>query len=130
MTPALYVFDGECLLRSRFVHFLVKRDRIRRLKLATAQSPAGRAEYVAIGLDPDAMETAILRVGDRTWINLDLFIEGLALCGWPWKAVRVLHILPKPCSDWLYRRIANNRKVFNRGICPIPIPEVRARLIE
>jgi len=130
MAPALYVFDGQCLLCSRLVGFLVKRDRNQCLKLATAQSAAGRAEYISIRLDPDAMETAILRIGDRTWVNLDLFIEGLALCGWPWKAARFLHILPRSFSDWLYRRIANNRKRFNHGICPMPTPEIRARLIE
>ena len=130
MQDALYVYDGECLLCSRFVRFLVKRDPDGALKLATAQSEFGRSVYVAEGLDPDLMETAILKVGDQTWINLDLFTEGLALCGWPWKLARVLHILPRGVANWLYRRIANNRKRFNRSECPMPTPEMRARLID
>lgn len=130
MVEAIYVYDGECLLCSPFVRFLVARDRENVLKLATAQSPVGRALYVDAGLDPDLMETAILRVGDRTWINLDLFIEGLAFCGGPWKAARILHLLPSFLSDWIYQRVARNRKVFGRGQCPVPSPEMKARLID
>ncbi len=130
MQDALYVYDGECLLCSRFVRFLIKRDPNGALKLATAQSELGRSVFRAEGLDPDLMETAILKVGDRTWTNLDLFTEGLAMCGWPWRLARVLHILPLGVSNWLYRRIANNRKRFNRSECPMPTPEMRARLID
>ncbi|MCR9079593.1 MAG: DCC1-like thiol-disulfide oxidoreductase family protein [Hyphomonadaceae bacterium] len=130
MTEALYVYDGDCLLCSRFVRFLIKRDPAGRLKLATAQSEAGRTIYLAEGFDPDLMETAILRIGQRTWTHLDLFTEGLAMCGGVWKLARVLHILPRGLADWLYRRIANNRKRFNRSACPMPTPEMRARLID
>lgn len=130
MQDALYVYDGECLLCSRFVRFLIKRDPNGALKLATAQSELGRSVFRAEGLDPDLMETAILKVGDRTWTHLDLFTEGLAMCGWPWRLARVLHILPLGVSNWLYRRIANNRKRFNRSECPMPTPEMRARLID
>ncbi len=130
MKDALYVYDGDCLLCSRFVRFLIAHDPDGRLKLATAQSEAGRAIYRAEGLDPDLMETAILRVGDRTSTNLDLFTEGLALCGWPWKLARVLNLLPQRVSDWMYRRVAQHRKRLNRSECPMPTAEMRARLID
>lgn len=130
MADALYVYDGECLLCSRFVRFLVKHDRKQELRLATAQSAAGRAIYREHELDPDEMSTAIFQVGDRTWINLDLLIEGLAWCGGPWKAARLLHVLPGFLSDWIYRCIARNRKLFNRGQCPMPSPEMKARLLD
>lgn len=130
MSPPLYVYDGDCALCSRFVRFLIKREQTGQLQLATAQSAAGRAIYKRHGLCPETMETAILEIGDDVWINLDLFIEGLALCGWPWKAARVLRLLPRPVSDWFYRRIANNRKLFNRGSCPVPSREMRERLID
>jgi len=115
---------------SRFVRFLLKYEKTGTLKLATAQSPAGRAIYVANGLCPDEMSTAILCVDDKTWINLDLFTEGLALCGWPWKIARIFHLLPPFISNGIYRFIANNRKLFNRGVCPLPTPEMRSRFIK
>ena len=130
MKHPLYVYDGDCALCSYFVRFLIRHEKTGRLRIATAQSAAGRAVYESEGLCPDTMETAILRVNGKTWINLSLFIEGLALCGWPWKIARILHFLPTPVSNWLYRRIANNRKLFNAGVCPTPTDEIRARLIE
>lgn len=126
----LYVYDGECAMCSRFVRFLVSHDPGAQFALMTAQSDAGRAIYVAEGLDPDLMETALLRVDGVVYRNLDVFTETCVALGWPWKAVGVLRILPRPIADWLYRRVANNRKAFQRGACPLPTPEIKARMIE
>ena len=126
----LYVYDGACVLCSRFVHFLVKYDRRRRFRLMTAQSDQGRRVYETAGLDPDAMETALLRVNGRVFKNLDVFTETLVALGGIWRSAGVLRILPRPISNWLYRRVANNRHSLFRGTCPVPSPDVRARLIE
>lgn len=128
-TGDLYVYDGECAMCSRFVHFLVKHDRDGRFALMTAQSDTGREIYRAANLDPDLMETALLRVDGRIYKNLDVFTETLVALGGVWKAGRLLHLVPRPVSDWIYRRIANNRKRFQRGQCPMPSRDVRARLI-
>ena len=133
MDPAtcdLYVYDGDCALCSRFVRFLVAHDTAGRFGLMTAQSDAGRRIYVAEGLDPDLMETALLRVNGRVYRNLDVFTESLALMSWPWKAAIILRVLPAPVANWLYRRVANNRKLLQGKQCPLPTPEIRARLIE
>jgi len=130
LTTDLYVYDGECALCSRFVRFLVAHDPEGRFALMTAQSKAGRAIYRAEGLDPDAMETALLRIDGRIYRNLDVFTETLVAIGWPWKAAGLLRALPRPVAGWLYRRVANNRKLLQRGQCPLPSDEIRARLIE
>ncbi len=129
-TCDLYIYDGDCALCSRFVRFLVAHDPEGRFALMTAQSSAGRKIYIAQGLDPDAMETALLRIDGRYYRNLDLFIESLAVLKWPWKAAIVLRWLPSPWANWLYRRIANNRKLLQGRTCPVPTPEIRACLIE
>lgn len=131
MSNLIYVYDGDCALCSRFVRFLLKHEKTGTLKLATAQSPIGRQIYLNEGLCPDAMETAILKVGEKTFLNMDLFSEGLSLCGWPWKAAIVLKILPRPVTDWVYRRVANNRKRFNSGqSCPMPSADMKARFLD
>lgn len=126
----LYVYDGDCALCSRFVRFLVANDPAGRFALATAQSETGRAIYVAENLDPDAMETALLRIGGRVYRNLDVFTESLVAFGGIWKAAMILRLLPQPVSDWLYRRVANNRKRFQGSSCPLPTPEIKARLLD
>ncbi len=126
----LYVFDGECAMCSRFVQFLVKRDTRRQFWLATAQSNVGRQYYSACGLDADEMETALLVVGDRTFTHLDVFTESLVRLGWPWKAAIVLRLIPRPLANWLYRRVANNRKRLNGAICLVPDEHIKARLLD
>lgn len=129
-TCDLYIYDGNCALCSRFVRFLVSHDPEGRFALMTAQSASGRQIYIAQGLDPDAMETALLRIDGRYYRNLDVFTESLAVLEWPWKAAGALRMLPSPLANWVYRRIANNRKLFQGTACPVPTPEIRARLIE
>ncbi|CUS55443.1 MULTISPECIES: thiol-disulfide oxidoreductase DCC family protein [unclassified Hyphomonas] len=129
-TCDLYIYDGDCALCSRFVRFLVAHDPEGCFALMTAQSSAGRKIYIALGLDPDAMETALLRIDGRHYRNLDVFTESLAVLEWPWKAAMVLRWLPSPLANWLYRRIANNRKLLQGKSCPVPTPEIRVRLIE
>lgn len=124
----LYVYDGDCALCSRFVHFLVAHDPEGRFALATAQSETGRALYRQEHLDPDAMETALLRIDGRVYRNLDVFTETLVAIGGMWKAALVLRWLPRQFSDWIYRRVANNRRRFQSGNCPLPTPEIKARL--
>lgn len=115
---------------SRFVHFLVRHDRKERFALMTAQSDTGRETYRDAALDPDLMETALLRVNGRIYKNLDVFTETLIALGGAWKLAIVLRILPRFVSNWIYRRVANNRKLFQRGTCPLPSAKVRARLID
>ncbi len=129
-TEFIYVYDGECAMCSTFVRFLIAHDDDARFRLATAQSEIGRRFYREAGLCPDLMETALLIVRGRTYTHLEVFTESLALLGWPWKSALVFRALPRPLANWLYRRIANNRKIFNGGVCPAPTPEIRRRFLD
>ena len=126
----IYVFDGECAMCSRFVQFLVRHDRNHQFWLATAQSDIGRQYYFACGLDADEMETALLVTGDRTYTHLDVFTESLVRLGWPWKAAVSLRALPRPLANWIYRRIANNRRRLNGAFCALPNEDVKGRLLD
>jgi predicted DCC family thiol-disulfide oxidoreductase YuxK len=62
----LIVYDGECLMCSSFVNFVVRHDRKKRFGLVTAQSALGRSLYVKAGLSPDAMQTNLTIVNGQT----------------------------------------------------------------
>ena len=54
MTDApVLVFDGVCVLCSRWVQFILRHDRDARIRLAPMQSAVGRALLTEHGLDPD-----------------------------------------------------------------------------
>ena len=52
--------------------------------------------------------------------------------GWPWKAARVMRLVPKAIRDVAYDVVARTRyRVFGRyDRCLIPRPEFRSRFID
>ncbi|MCV3206716.1 DCC1-like thiol-disulfide oxidoreductase family protein [Mesorhizobium sp. YC-39] len=130
-THPLIVFDGVCVLCSGFVRMVVRLDRKRRFRFATAQSPLGEALFKKHGLRTDSYETNLVLINGAAFTRLESFVAVMAELGWPWRAARVLLILPRPLRGWLYDRIAKNRyALFGRkDSCEIPSAELRGRLI-
>ncbi|MFD1981952.1 thiol-disulfide oxidoreductase DCC family protein [Mesorhizobium newzealandense] len=128
----LIVFDGVCVLCSGFVRMVVRLDRKSRFRFATAQSPFGEALFKKHGLRTVSYETNLVLVDGAAFTQLDSFVAVMAELGWPWRAAKVLLLLPCPLRDWLYNRIAKNRyALFGRKeSCDIPSAELRGRLID
>ncbi|TGP24442.1 MULTISPECIES: DCC1-like thiol-disulfide oxidoreductase family protein [unclassified Mesorhizobium] len=127
----LIVFDGVCVFCSGFVQTIVKLDRDKRFRFATAQSPFGEALFRKYGLATDNYETNLAIIDGAAFTKLDSFVAIMAALGWPWRAARLLLVLPRPLRDWLYDRVAKNRyALFGRkDNCEIPSAELRQRLI-
>ena len=127
----LIVFDGVCVLCSGFVRMVVRLDRKNRFRFATAQSPFGEALFKQHGLRTDSYETNLVLVDGIAFTQLDSFVAVMSELGWPWRAARVLLLLPRPLRDWLYDRIAKNRyALFGRkDSCDIPSAELRERFL-
>ncbi|MEM0985483.1 MAG: DCC1-like thiol-disulfide oxidoreductase family protein [Pseudomonadota bacterium] len=130
MGSDLIVFDGTCVFCSGFARFIAKHDTQQRFRFVTAHSPTGRQLYEAHGLDPDLMETNIVIVDGEAHIRMAAFAAAMSALGWPWKALSVVNVLPRGILDWVYDRMAKNRYRFGRRACPVPSPELRARLVE
>ncbi|OHV86281.1 thiol-disulfide oxidoreductase DCC family protein [Mesorhizobium sp. ORS 3428] len=127
----LIVFDGVCVFCSGFVRMVVRLDREKRFRFATAQSPLGEALFREHGLPTESYETNLAIIDGVAFTKLDSFIAIMAALGWPWRVAKVLLVLPRPLRDWLYDRVAKNRyALFGRKVsCEIPSGELRQRLI-
>jgi predicted DCC family thiol-disulfide oxidoreductase YuxK len=127
----LLVFDGVCVLCSGFVLMVVRLDRQGRFRFATAQSPFGEALFRQHGLRTDSYETNLVLIDGVAFTQLDSFVVVMSELGWPWRAAKVLLLLPRPLRDWLYNRIAKNRYVLfgRKDSCEVPSAELRARPI-
>lgn len=127
----LIVFDGVCVFCSGFVRTIMRLDRHDRFRFATAQSPLGEALFRHFGLPIDDYETNLVLVDGVAHQRLDGFIAAMAALGWPWRAARLLRLLPAGLRDRLYSLIARNRyRLFGRRErCDIPSKELRERLI-
>jgi predicted DCC family thiol-disulfide oxidoreductase YuxK len=133
----LLLFDGVCGICSRLVQFVIERDRRAVFHFASLQSGVGRAAVERAGESPETPTTmyvfANYREAEATLLTKSraaLFV--VDALGWPWKAARVVGILPTAWLDSLYDLVARNRyRVFGRREqCLLPRPEHRGRFID
>ncbi|MEO0938946.1 MAG: DCC1-like thiol-disulfide oxidoreductase family protein [Pseudomonadota bacterium] len=127
----LIVFDGVCVLCSRFFRFMLKHDRTQRFQFATAQSPVGQQLYRDLGLPTEDFETNLVIVDGVTYQKMDAFAAAMRAISWPWRALAAVAYVPRPLRNWLYHRIARNRyALFGKtDNCLIPDASLRARFV-
>lgn len=131
-TTDLVVFDGVCVLCNGFARFVDRHDRAGRVRFATAQSPVGRAVYLADGLSPEAMDTVLVRLDGNILRKSDAVLTLVASFGGLWRGVSVFRLVPRILRDWTYDRIAGNRyRLFGKhDACPLPPPGLRLRFVD
>ncbi len=124
------LFDGTCVLCSRWFRFVAGRDPRARFRFAAIQGPVGRRLAQRLGVDPDAPQTNAVVIGGRAHFRSDAAIEVLRrLPGWRWAPL--LRAVPRPVRDGLYDVVALNRyALFGRlDTCMVPTPELRRHLV-
>jgi predicted DCC family thiol-disulfide oxidoreductase YuxK len=127
----LIVFDGICVLCSGFARWVARFDRAAKFRFTTAQSPLGEALYRKHGLRTDVYETNLVIIDGVAYQRMDSLIAVLDALGWPWRAARLLKLMPRPRRDRLYGLIARNRYAFfgKKANCEIPSAALRDRII-
>lgn len=128
----IVIFDSVCVLCSRFAQFLLRRDRSRRIRLPSAQSPLGGALYVHYGLDPVNFTTNMLIANGVASFKSDAFLNIMSLLSLPWSLARVGRCIPRVIRDRMYDVIARNRlRWFGmHAVCYVPSAADRERLLE
>lgn len=125
------VFDGVCLLCSRWVRFLLKHDRAERYHFASMQSDRGRQLLLAHGLDADSPLSFLLvenGQGHTDTRAIAQVLRGLGQRRWRWLA-NALQRVPRAVRDPAYRFVARHRyRIFGQSrSCFVPTPGQRAR---
>jgi predicted DCC family thiol-disulfide oxidoreductase YuxK len=111
----IFIFDGHCVLCSRWVELVLRYDRAGRYRLLPAQSALGRALYVHYGLDPEHYETNLLLIDGVALIKAEGSIRLAVGLGLPWSLAGILQVLPRRFADRLYDQVARNRfRMFGR----------------
>lgn len=117
----LVLFDGVCVLCSRWVQFVIARDSAARFRFLAIQSDRGRRLAARLGIDPDDPQTNVVVLDGLAYFKLDAAIQLLGtLPGW--SIVRLLAHLPRAVTEAFYDRIARSRyRVFGRRTtCLVP----------
>lgn len=128
----IIVFDGHCVLCSRWAQFVIRHDPNKTFRLLAAQSSLGHALYKHYDLDPVDYETNILIVDGFAWFKSEGSIRMFEGLGAPWSFARVLRILPISLRDRLYGIVARNRLRWfgSRETCFMPTPDIKERFLE
>jgi predicted DCC family thiol-disulfide oxidoreductase YuxK len=132
MADSVIVFDGVCMLCSRWVDFVLRRDLHGRYKFAAMQSASGRALLIEHGIDPDDPLSFLLLEDKKGYTDTDAIVRILRSFGPGWKFIAVLlSIVPRFVRDPLYRWIARNRyRMFGRrAACRVPTADIADRFL-
>ncbi len=125
------VFDGDCVLCSGFMHFVVKHDPDQQFDFIVAQTPLGEALYVHYGLKSQDYDTNLVIIDGQLYQELDALAAVLREIGGFWRVPAVMRYLPGPLKSWVYNRIARNRYAIfgRRETCYLPTPDLQARFL-
>ena len=105
----IIIFDGHCVLCSRWARFVLGHDKNRVFRILPAQTPLGDALYRHFGLDAVNYETNILLENGRHFLKSEGSIRMAEHLGFPWSLAAVFRILPLGLRDRLYEAVARNR---------------------
>ena len=129
----IMVFDGFCGLCSGFIDFALRHDPRGELRFLPAQSELGEILFNHYGLKrgDDDYDTMLLIQDGHLYTKLDAGIRMISDLGWPWKAIKILRILPRAIGNIFYNLVARNRiKWFGaRTTCRLPTAEEKARFL-
>jgi predicted DCC family thiol-disulfide oxidoreductase YuxK len=124
------LFDGVCVLCSRWVQFVIARDAMARFRFVAIQTPLGQDLAARFGIDPENPETNAVVANGHAYFKFDSMLEVLSeLPGWRW--ARIACVLPRPLRDFVYDRIARSRyRLFGRrDTCLMPTPDIERRFL-
>lgn len=127
------VFDGVCVLCSRWVDFVLRHDRAGRVRLAAMQGEHGRRLLAAHGLSPEDPASLLLVQDGHGYTDTAAIIRVLGQLGVFWRATAALmRVVPRVCRDPAYRWIARHRyRLFGRReTCRLPDPGQAWRFLD
>lgn len=128
----IIIFDGHCVLCSRFARLVLRHDRRGLFRLTAAQTPLGQSLFRHLGLDPVNFETNVLLENGRAYFKSDGTIRMFAHLRFPWSIAVLARVVPRVLRDKLYDLIAKNRLRWfgSQSMCFLADPSHRDRFLE
>ena len=132
MAASIIVFDGVCVLCSRWVDFVLRRDQRGRYKFAAMQTVSGRELLIEHGIDPDDPLSFLLLEDKQGYTDTDAIVRILRSFGPGWRfAALLVSIVPRCIRDPSYRWVARHRyRMFGRrATCRVPTADSADRFL-
>jgi predicted DCC family thiol-disulfide oxidoreductase YuxK len=131
-TRPLVLFDGRCGLCSRWVDFVLARDRKAVFRFAPLQSTLGKAILARHQLPAGDGESIILVSGTRVACYSTATLEILRRLPWPWPLFYGFILIPPPLRNTVYDFVARRRfRWFGQlDTCRVLALAERARFVD
>ena len=133
----IILFDGVCNLCNDSVNFVIDRDPDAIFEFGALQSEEAEkllAGTVRTQAQPDSVILVVERPGlpRQVYFESDAALRIAAKMPFPWGALRIFQVIPRPIRDGVYRWIARNRYRWfgRREACMIPEPGIVDRFID
>ncbi|MFQ3586865.1 MAG: DCC1-like thiol-disulfide oxidoreductase family protein [Fimbriimonadaceae bacterium] len=127
---AVLIFDGECGFCSRWVLWLIDRDREGRFAVAPSSSQAARTLLNRHGFGDGPLGTVVLIDDGRAWTRSEAVLRALSALGGAYRLARIARIVPRPLRDAVYGLVARYRRRLAGATCPSWNPIQRSRRLD
>jgi predicted DCC family thiol-disulfide oxidoreductase YuxK len=115
-------YDSECILCSRTILFLLKKDKKKTLCFA----PLGGTTFNRLNIDSrEHNNTLIFLNNDEIQTESTGVLSIISMLPYPWKLISLLKIFPAVLRNSIYRSVAKNRyRWFGKNkMCAMPNAE-------
>lgn len=127
----IILFDGVCNLCNHSVQFVIERDKQKKFKFSSLQSPFGQKILKENKLNTNDfssflyLENGNIHTKSSASLRVAKELSGII------KVFYIFIIIPKPIRDFFYSIIAKNRyKWFGKeDSCWLPTPDLKERFI-
>ena len=128
--PILYI-DGECLLCSRLVRFVIDHESSDKILFSTLQSEDGINARKAAGIATDKLDTVVFFEVDKHYIKSEACLKVSQYLSFPYSFLgSVSRIIPLTVWNTLYNTVAKSRFKLSKSIrCPVFSESERKRFV-
>jgi predicted DCC family thiol-disulfide oxidoreductase YuxK len=132
MEQPLVLFDGVCNFCNYWVRFIIKRDKMARLKFTSLQGETARSILPAYSINPQILSSVILIEKGKAYTASSAAIRICRHLDGAWKLMYGLIIIPKFLRDAVYNLISRNRYSWfgKKDKCMIPSAKDKDRFLD
>lgn len=116
---AVVLFDGECVMCNRWVHFITREEREPLFHFAPLQSDVGRMTLLKHGLSESYRDSIVVLeakpAGDLIFTKSAAILRVLSGLGGFWRLFCLSRLVPSAAKDFLYDQVARRRNWFFKG---------------
>ncbi len=129
MKNPVVFYDGVCGLCSRSVLFLLQNEKDNSLRFCALQSETAREFFLENKLTMQTFDTIVFWDGARFFFKSNAVLRLIPFLKTRFVWLKIAWIFPRFIRDFVYDRIAKNRKRFFKNTCALPTVTQKNRFI-